>query len=165
LKFSHSHTEGINATATLLLAGLEKTMQLDTHVRNLLDMFANSGQPKIWELAPAEARNMALALTQMVEGKEPIGKIENGSLPGPEGALPFRMFTPASAGAEPLACIVYFHGGAWIFGNLRYTRLRVQDARQREWLPCHFGGLSTCAGTQVSRQRGRRLCRHQMGCR
>jgi acetyl esterase len=118
LKFSHSHTEGINATATLLLAGLEKTMQLDTHVRNLLDMFANSGQPKIWELAPAEARNMALALTQMVEGKEPIGKIENGSLPGPEGALPFRIYTPASAGAEPLACIVYFHGGAWIFGNL-----------------------------------------------
>jgi len=93
-------------------------MQLDTHVRNLLDMFANSGQPKIWELAPAEARNMALALTQMVEGKEPIGKIENGSLPGPEGALPFRIYTPASAGAEPLACIVYFHGGAWIFGNL-----------------------------------------------
>src|SRR5580700_1103793 len=28
------------------------------------------------------------------------------------------MYTPASAGAEPLACIVYFHGGAWIFGNL-----------------------------------------------
>jgi hypothetical protein len=46
-------------------------MQLDTHVRNLLDVFANSGQPKIWELPPAEARVMALALTQMVEGKEP----------------------------------------------------------------------------------------------
>jgi acetyl esterase len=93
-------------------------MQLDTHVRNLLDMFANSGQPKIWELPPADARNMALALTQMVEGKEPIGKIENGSLPGAGGALPFRMYTSASIGAEPPACIVYFHGGAWIFGNL-----------------------------------------------
>jgi acetyl esterase len=93
-------------------------MQLDTHVRNLLDMLANSGQPKIWELPPADARNMALALTQMVEGKEPIGKIENGSLPGAGGALPFRMYTPASIGAEPPACIVYFHGGAWIFGNL-----------------------------------------------
>jgi acetyl esterase/lipase len=111
-----------NATATLPVAGQEKAMQLDTHVRNLLDVFANSGQPKIWELPPAEARVMALALTQMVEGKEPIGKIENGSLPGPEGALPFRMYTPASAGAEPLACIVYFHGGAWIFGNLDTIR-------------------------------------------
>ena len=96
------------------MAGLEKAVQLDTHVRNLLDMFANSGQPKIWELPPAQARDMALALTQMVEGKEPIGKMENGFLPGPEGPLPFRMYTPASADAEPLACIVYFHGGAWI---------------------------------------------------
>jgi hypothetical protein len=34
-------------------------MQLDTHVRNLLNMFANSGQPKIWELPPARARDMA----------------------------------------------------------------------------------------------------------
>ena len=70
-KRSHSHTEGIDGTATLTMAGLEKAMQLDTHVRNLLDVFANSGQPKIWELPPAEARVMALALTQMVEGKEP----------------------------------------------------------------------------------------------
>jgi acetyl esterase/lipase len=71
---------------------------------------------------------MALALTQMVEGKEPIGKIENGYLPGAEGALPFRMYTPASAGAEPLACIVYFHGGGLDFRQPRYTRLHVQDA-------------------------------------
>jgi acetyl esterase/lipase len=157
LKSSHSHTESINASATLLLAGLEKTMQLDTHVRNLLDMFANSGQPKIWELAPAEARNMALALTQMVEGKEPIGKIENGSLPGPE-------YTPASAGAEPLACIVYFHGGAWIFGNLdTHDCMCRMLANASDCRVISVG--STCAGTQVSRQRGRRLCRHQMGCR
>jgi acetyl esterase len=93
-------------------------VQLDTHVRNLLDMLANSEQPKIWELPPADARNMALAIAQMVEGKKPIGKVENGSLPGAGGTLPFRMYTPASIGAEPPACIVYFHGGAWIFGNL-----------------------------------------------
>jgi acetyl esterase len=66
-------------------------MQLDTHVKGLLDMLAASGQPKMWELPPAEARKMALGLTQMVEGKEPIGNIENGSLPGPAGPLPFRI--------------------------------------------------------------------------
>jgi acetyl esterase len=32
--------------------------------------------------------------------------------------LPFRVYTPITAGPEPLAGIVYFHGGAWIFGNL-----------------------------------------------
>ena len=151
----------IDATATLTMAGLEKAMQLDTHVRNLLDMFANSGQPKIWELPPAQARDMALALTQMVEGKEPIGKMENGFLPGPEGPLSFRIYTPASAGSEPLACIVYFHGGAWIFGNL--------DTHD-----CMCRMLANASGCRVISvdyrlapdcRRRRRLRRHQMGCR
>jgi len=31
-------------------------MQLDTHVKILLDTLANSGQPNLWDLAPAEAR-------------------------------------------------------------------------------------------------------------
>ena len=72
----------------------------------------------MWELPPTEARKMALGLTQMVAGKEPIGELENGSLPGPSGPLPFRIYTPVAVAAEPLPCIVYFHGGAWIFGNL-----------------------------------------------
>jgi acetyl esterase len=93
-------------------------MQLDTHVKGLLDTLAASGQPKMWELPPTEARKMALGLTQMVAGKEPIGELENGSLPGPSGPLPFRIYTPVAVAAEPLPCIVYFHGGAWIFGNL-----------------------------------------------
>ena len=93
-------------------------MELDTHVKGLLDMLAASGQPKMWEVPPAEARKMALALTQMVEGKEPIGKIDNGSLPGRSGSIPFRIYTPVAASAEPLPCLIYFHGGAWIFGDL-----------------------------------------------
>jgi acetyl esterase len=93
-------------------------VQLDTHVRNLLDIFAGSGQPKLWDLQPTEARKMVLALTPMVEGKEPISKVENGSLPGPSGSVPLRTYTPGVVSAEPLPCIVYFHGGAWVFGNL-----------------------------------------------
>jgi hypothetical protein len=69
-------------------------MQLDAHVKGLLDMLASSGQPKMWELPPAEARRMALALTQMVEGKEPIGNIDNGTLPGPSGRYPFAFIRP-----------------------------------------------------------------------
>ena len=63
-------------------------MQLDTHVKGLLDTLAASEQPKMWELPPTEARKMALGLTQMVAGKEPIGELENGSLPGRQGHCP-----------------------------------------------------------------------------
>jgi acetyl esterase len=93
-------------------------MQLDTNVKSLLDMLAASGQPKLWDLTPPDARKMALQLTSMVEGKEPIGKIENRTLPGPAGPLPFRVYTPVAANDEPSGGIIYFHGGAWVFGDL-----------------------------------------------
>ena len=93
-------------------------MQLDTNVKSLLDMLATLGQPKLWDLTPPDARKMALQLTNMVEGKEPIGKIENQTLPGPAGPLPFRVYTPVAANDEPSGGIIYFHGGAWVFGDL-----------------------------------------------
>jgi acetyl esterase len=93
-------------------------MQLDTNVRSLLDMLAASGQPKLWDLTPPDARNMALQLTSMVESKETIGKIEDRTLPGPAGPLPFRVYTPVAANDEPSGGIIYFHGGAWVFGDL-----------------------------------------------
>jgi acetyl esterase len=95
------------------------TMPLDVHVRGLLDTLAASDQPKIWDVPPPAAREMALALAQMVDAKEvAIGSVENGVLPGPAGAIAFRTYTPAGASGDPLAAIVYFHGGAWVFGNL-----------------------------------------------
>jgi acetyl esterase len=93
-------------------------VQLDTNVRSLLDLLAASGQPKLWDLTPPDARKMALQLTAMVEGEKAIGKIENRTLPGPAGPLPLRIYTPSTAGDEPSGGIVYFHGGAWVFGDL-----------------------------------------------
>jgi acetyl esterase len=81
-------------------------------------MLAASGQPKLWDLTPPEARKMARQLTSMVESKEPIGKSENRTLPGPAGPLPFRVYTPVAANDEPSGGIIYFHGGAWVFGDL-----------------------------------------------
>jgi hypothetical protein len=52
-------------------------MQLCTNARLFLDLVAAAGQPKLWELAPPEARSKVLELTRMVECEEPIGKIEN----------------------------------------------------------------------------------------
>jgi acetyl esterase len=93
-------------------------MQLDTNARILLDMVAASGQPKLWDLAPPDARTKVIELTHMVECQEAIGKIENRTLPGPVGPVPFRVYTPAAAKDEPSGGIIYFHGGAWVLGDL-----------------------------------------------
>ena len=93
-------------------------MQLCTNARLLLDMVAASGQPKLWELTPPEAREKVIELTRMVECEEAIGKIEDRTLPGPAGPLPFRVYTPLAADDEPSGGVIFFHGGAWVLGDL-----------------------------------------------
>ena len=93
-------------------------MQLCTNARLLLDMVAASGQPKLWELTPPEAREKVIELTRMVECAEAIGKIEDRTLPGPAGPLPYRVYTPLAASDGPSGGMVFFHGGAWVLGDL-----------------------------------------------
>jgi acetyl esterase len=45
-------------------------------------------------------------------------------VPGPAGAIPVRIFTPAGPGAWPI--VVYFHGGGWVIGDLDVTDLRCR---------------------------------------
>jgi acetyl esterase len=82
-------------------------MQLCTNVKLLLDMVAASGEPKLWELTPSEARKKVIELTRIVECEEIIGKIEDRTLPGPGGPLSYRIYTPLAAGDEPSGGIVF----------------------------------------------------------
>src|ERR1700722_18905416 len=93
-------------------------MQLDTNARLLLDMVAASGEPKLWDLTPPQARKKVVELTRMVEGKEAIGKIDARTLPGPARTLPFRVYTPLAADNKPSGAVIFFHGGAWVLGDL-----------------------------------------------
>jgi len=81
-------------------------------------MVAASGEPKLWDLTPPQARKKVVELTRMVECKEAIGKIEDRTLPGPAGPLPFRVYTPLAADDKPSGGVIFFHGGAWVLGDL-----------------------------------------------
>jgi acetyl esterase len=39
------------------------------------------------------------------------------TIPGPHGEIPVRLYTPADAAAVT-GCLVYFHGGGWVIGDL-----------------------------------------------
>jgi acetyl esterase len=93
-------------------------VQLDINVRRLLDLLANSGQPKLWDLTLADARKMVRLFSEMLERKEPVEDIETRKLPGPFGPLAFRLYTPLEVYDQPTGGIIYFHGGAWVFGDL-----------------------------------------------
>lgn len=64
----------------------------------------------------AEARRLAKALPQLPD-VEPVGRVEDTSIPGPVGAIPVRIYRPlVGDGAQP--GVVYFHGGGWVICDL-----------------------------------------------
>jgi acetyl esterase len=78
---------------------------------------AASGMPPLHMVPVAEARQMLLAFNRALGGEpEPVGQILDREIPGPQGSIPVRLYTPAGGG--PLPALVFFHGGGWVLGNI-----------------------------------------------
>lgn len=94
-------------------------MALDAIVKGLLDQMAANPMPKLWEVAPAQGREMYRMMASTFEPPAvPIGKIDNVTMPGPAGEIKLRVYTPVAGGSAALPCLVYFHGGGWVIGDL-----------------------------------------------
>jgi acetyl esterase len=94
-------------------------MPLDPLAQAYLDRLAATPRPKLRELPPELGRMGFAAMMSLVGPKDvPIGKIENMAMPGPEGDIALRLYTPVAVGGEALPAIVFFHGGGFMFGDL-----------------------------------------------
>jgi acetyl esterase len=92
-------------------------MPLDPKAREVLDAMQALGLPPLHEMPVAAARASALArLAQNPVPLKPVGSVVDRSIPGPGGALPLRIYTPAGSGPFPL--LLFFHGGGWVVCNL-----------------------------------------------
>jgi acetyl esterase len=94
-------------------------MPLDPQTRAYLDAVAALGGPS-GRLAPTEMRDNGLARSRHFAGPEPaIKQVEDRTIPGPDGDVPVRIYTPDAAG--PLPIFVYIHGGGWVAGSIEST--------------------------------------------
>jgi acetyl esterase len=94
-------------------------MPLDPLVQAFLDQLNAQPSPPMWELQPAQAREMFAAMMDIVGPKDvTIGKTENIAIPGAAGDIPARVYTPVAAGSDPQPTLVFFHGGGWVIGDL-----------------------------------------------
>ncbi|HEV3338736.1 MAG TPA: alpha/beta hydrolase [Pirellulales bacterium] len=91
-------------------------MPLDRQVELLLEQVARAGGTPMHLQTPAEARATMLAQTAALGRPEPVAKVENRSMPGPDADIPLRIYTPA--GNAPFAGLVFFHGGGWVIGSI-----------------------------------------------
>jgi acetyl esterase len=91
-------------------------MPLDPQAQALLDQMAATGAPPLHAQSVEEARQAVAAFAQLGGDPEPVSRVEDRKLPGPDGAIPVRIYTPAGSGPFPL--LVYFHGGGWVLCDI-----------------------------------------------
>jgi acetyl esterase len=89
-------------------------MPLDPQARTVLDTLAALGAPPLGTVSAAEAR-IAMAARPLPPGA-PVAKVEDRTIPGPDGEIPIRIYTPE--GEAPFPVLVWFHGGGWVLGTL-----------------------------------------------
>ncbi len=83
--------------------------------------YLESGRPPYDTISPAEARELYLQ-GRIVSNPEPpeLKSVAPLAIPSPHGTIPARIYTPLAPrqnnGLAP--CLVYFHGGGWVIGDL-----------------------------------------------
>lgn len=92
-------------------------MALDRQAKQLLQMMAESGNPPMHEMTPAEAREAHAEETSKLAGLGPeVRAVGDERITTDTGDLRVRIYRPWGAGPFPV--MVYLHGGGWVVGTL-----------------------------------------------
>ena len=90
------------------------TRQLHPDVRSLLDRVEEQGNPGYADLTVACARGIFREFLSVPEAKlDPVSRVRDLEIPGPNGPIPIRVYDPADA-SEPRPVFVFLHGGGWV---------------------------------------------------
>ena len=89
-------------------------MPLDPQIMQVMEQVAALGLPAAHTVSPAEARANA-KLRPRAPGPE-VAKVEDRNIPGPNGDVPVRIYTPEGDGPFPI--LAWYHGGGWVVGDL-----------------------------------------------
>ena len=79
-----------------------------------MEQVAALGLPAPHTVSPAEARANAKQRPRS-PGPE-VAKVEDRNIPGPDGGVPVRIYTPEGDGPFPI--LAWYHGGGWVVGDL-----------------------------------------------
>ena len=89
-------------------------MPLDPQIIQVMEQMAALGLPQAHTVSPAEARTNAKKRPR-APGPE-VAKVEDRIIPGPDGDVPVRIYTPEGEGPFPI--LAWYHGGGWVVGDL-----------------------------------------------
>jgi acetyl esterase len=94
---------------------------LDPDAAAVYKAFQDAGRPAYETLTAPEAREFYMQARLVMNPEPPeLKSAEPLSIPSPHGTIPARLYKPKTLrrkdGLAP--CLVFFHGGGWVIGNL-----------------------------------------------
>ncbi|HEX7673181.1 MAG TPA: alpha/beta hydrolase [Bdellovibrio sp.] len=102
--------------------------KMTSKMREIIETFEEFGTPPLESVGPQAARElptmtdavfgvMSRHITKKMGGPiMPVGKVDHKVIPGGDGEILLRIYSPKGIGPFPV--IVYFHGGGWVIANL-----------------------------------------------
>ena len=106
-----------------------EVVRLQPDVRLVLGMLAEMNLPPIESLGAQGSRDFLNEFNKARPAGRPVGEVVDGTLPGSDGPLPYRLYRPATPGPHPI--VVYFHGGGWVFGDQQSDEPFCRDLCRR----------------------------------
>ena len=93
-------------------------MPMHPQIQELVDKLAASDFKPIQALSPDGARAQYLTMVNArAEEPKPMAEVVDRTLPTPGYDLPVRIYRPQAV-ADPAPCLVFYHGGGHVFGDL-----------------------------------------------
>src|ERR1700689_3398962 len=94
-------------------------MPLDPRAKRFLDTLAAMNPANALSQTVEERRGAVAQLLSFSGAAETVGAITTQAMPGPQGPLQLRLYTPAGLSAKDLLPgLIYFHGGGLVAGSL-----------------------------------------------
>ena len=91
-------------------------MALHPQCKAFLDILASGGGPPLHQLPLEQARAVPGLMVNFGSPEEPVVRIEDRTVPGPEQPVPVRVYRPSLA--DRLPAVMFFHGGGFVLCGL-----------------------------------------------
>jgi acetyl esterase len=93
-------------------------MALHPQAQAIISGVESMGLPPFETLSVDEQRGFIQQFSMFMVAREEVASVEEFEIPGPEDAIPVRVYLPAGEEEGPYPAVLYFHGGGWSTGDL-----------------------------------------------